>query len=174
MIQDVQLSPHFWLSEFLRSETASRAELRNEPDYVQLAQLRRLAHHAEDVRSALRGAPVVISSGLRTPIVNGLVCGVITVQDLAHLGDRPELQRQLTTQPSAHMHGRAFDFTAPAFGNPREIMVRLRDTALQFDQLIFEGTWVHYGIAQEGSPPRREVLTAVFRRGERTRYVPFV
>jgi zinc D-Ala-D-Ala carboxypeptidase len=173
MQQDAKLSPHFWLSEFTRSETATRAGLRNEADVTQLAQLRRLAHHAEDVRTALRNAPVLVSSGLRTWIVNGLVCGVITMQDLEHLDARPELTALLRAQPSAHKDGRAFDFTAPAFGSPREIVARLRDTALTFDQLIYEGTWVHYGIAREGVSPRRQVLTAVFKRGEPTRYVPF-
>jgi zinc D-Ala-D-Ala carboxypeptidase len=173
MIQDVQLSPHFWLSEFLRSETASRAGLRNEPDFLQLAQLRRLAHQAEDVRTALRDAPVLISSGLRTLIVNGLVCGVITVRNLEHLDSRPDLLTRLRDHPSAHKAGRAFDFTAPAFGSPRDIVARLRDTSLPFDQVICEGTWVHYGIAPEHQPPRRQVLTAVFQRGSATRYVPF-
>jgi zinc D-Ala-D-Ala carboxypeptidase len=172
-MQDAPLSKHFWLSEFTRSETATRAGLRNEPDMTQLAQLRRLALQAEDVRTALQGAPIVISSGLRTWIVNGLVCGLITLQDLEHLDARAELVALLRKQPSGHKDGRAMDFTAPRFGTPREIVARLRDTSLPFDQLIYEGTWVHYGIAREGEAPRRQVLTAVFRRGEPTRYVPF-
>jgi hypothetical protein len=48
---------------------------------------------------------------------------------------------------------------------------RLVESPLQFDQLIFEGTWVHYAIARTNEKPRRQVLTAVFEQGKKTRYL---
>ena len=66
---------------------------------------------------------------------------------------------------SAHMKGLAADFIAPKYGRPKAIAEAIRDSSLQFDQLIFEGTWVHVAIPPNGQVPRREVLTARFRGG---------
>lgn len=171
---DAQLSANFWLSEFEQSETATRLGLRNEADLVALKNLKRLAMHGEDVRVALGNNPVVVSSGLRTLIVNGLVKHLITAQDVPILGKRPDLMDRLRKDPSAHRTGCAMDFTVPKYGSPRSICRRLAESSLQFDQLIFEGTWVHYGIAEEGKKPRREVLTAIFEPGKKPRYLPGV
>ena len=171
MQADQRLSEHFHLSELTRSETAARAGLRNEADSVQLANLRRLAYQGEDVRAALDNAPMLVSSGLRTWIVNGLVKHIITPAQLPELATRPDLVSRCRADGSAHMDGRAMDFSAPRFGSPREIVARLRESVLPFDQLIFEGTWVHYGIARDGAEPRREVLTAVFEQGRGPRYL---
>lgn len=171
MQPDQRLTTHFYLSELTRSETAARAGLRNEADSSQLKNLQRLAHQGEDVRGFLDNAPILVSSGLRTLIVNALVKHIITVGQLPLLAAQPELVRLCQADRSAHVEGRAMDFIAPRFGRPREIVARLRDTSLPFDQLIFEGTWVHYGIAREGEEPRREVLTAVFEQGRKPRYV---
>lgn len=171
---DVQLSANFWLSEFEQSVTATRLGLRNEADLVALKNLKRLAMHAEDVRVATGNNPVIISSGLRTLIVNGLVKHLITPDDLSTLDKRPDLMERLRKDPSVHRTGCAMDFTVPKYGSPRSICRRLAESSLRFDQLIFEGTWVHYGIAEEGKMPRREVLTAIFEPGKKTRYVPGV
>jgi len=169
---DLQLTPHFWLSEFEHSNTAARLGIRNEANSGQLQNLKRLAMQAEDIRALLGHRPVVISSGLRTLIVNGLVKGIIQPADLRGLDKRPDLMQRLRSDTSAHPDGRAMDFTCPGFGSPREIVMRLMDSHLQFDQLIYEGTWVHYGIARAGEKPRRQVLTAVFRAGQPPRYLP--
>lgn len=169
---DVQLSPHFWLSEFEASETATRLGLRNEATGRVMDNLKRLSGHAEDVRRTIGDVPMLLTSGLRTLIVNGLVTNLIEPADLPSLDKRPDLMSRLRASTSAHIDGRAMDFHAPRFGSPRDICRRLADSPLQFDQLIFEGTWVHYGIAREGDTPRRQVLTAVFKQGQRTRYLP--
>jgi zinc D-Ala-D-Ala carboxypeptidase len=169
---DIRLSPHFWLSEFELSTTATRNGLRNEASGPQIENLKRVASHGEDVRAALGNVPIVISSGLRTLIVNGLVKHLIEPADLRILDKRPDLMERLRRDPSVHMDGRAMDFTAPQFGSPRQIVARLMESPLQFDQLIFEGTWVHYGIARAGDTPRRQVLTAIFEPGKKPRYVP--
>lgn len=171
---DIRLSRHFWLSEFERSQTASRHGLRNEAIGAAMENLKRLAGHAEDIRALLGNVPVLISSGLRTPIVNGLVTGLIKPADLPRLDKLPEVMARVRASTSAHQDGRAMDFSAPSFGSPRQICLRIAESPLQFDQLIFEGTWVHYGIARSGAKPRRQVMTAIFAPGKPTRYVPGV
>ena len=110
----------------------------------------RLADQLERVRAALGDRPILISSGDRSPKVNALVGGASS---------------------SAHVKGLAVDFTCPGFGPPRALCQRLIDAGIAFDQLIHEGTWVHLGLADAGSRPRRQVLTAVFTRNQPTRYL---
>lgn len=144
-----KLSPNFWLTEFTDSQVAARRGIANQPTPLQIASLRRMAALLEEVR-ALLGAPIVISSGFRSAALNAAVGGASN---------------------SAHLDGRAADFSCPGFGTPRAICQRLVAVPLEFDQLIFEGTWVHLGIHALGDEPRRQVLTAVFTAGQKTRYV---
>lgn len=141
---DERLGRHFLLSEFLRSETATRRGLANVPDGHALRNLREvLAPGLERVR-ALLGVPVQITSGYRSPAVNAAVGG---------------------SAASQHCHGLAADFVAPDFGTPRSIARHLAQQAeaLGFDQLIFEGTWVHISFVPDN--PRRQALTAHFGAG---------
>lgn len=151
MPSDEKLSPHFQLSEFLHSQAAVRRGLSNAPGPAALNNLRRLAQKLELVRTALGDVPLLISSGYRSPAVNQAVGGASN---------------------SAHLSGLAADFTAPGFGSPRDICRVLASKAgISFDQLIYEGTWVHFAIAPAGTAPRGDQLTAVFRPGARTTYV---
>lgn len=145
-----RLSPHITLGELTLSQVATRRGLDNTPPPPVLRSLTRLATTLERVRQSLGDAPLIISSGYRSPSVNSAVGGA---------------------GGSAHLRGLAADFVAPAFGDPRAVAVRLAaDPDVLFDQLIYEGTWVHIGLARVGQMPRREVLTAVFRRGMSTEY----
>jgi len=149
-MRDYPLSPHFWLSECTVSGMATRRGIRNEPVGSQLENLRRLAQCLEVVRSNLVGHPILISSGFRNSQLNALVGG---------------------SRTSAHLDGRAADFTCPGFGTPRQICEQLVTAGVVFDQLIYEGTWVHLGIPVWGEAPRQQVLTAIFERGQPTRYL---
>lgn len=150
MQDDLQLSQNFRLSEFTVSQAATRAGLRNLPSTSHLENLRQLAGVLEQVRQLL-GQPVFISSGYRSPVVNAIVGGSAT---------------------SAHMRGLAADFICPAFGTPSRICRFLENSGLAFHQLIYEGTWVHLGISHEKPDSwRREILTAAFETGARTRYM---
>lgn len=149
-----RLSPHFSLAELTVSNTGARAGLRNVPVGDVLGNLQRLANTLEQVRSLLYNAPILVSSGYRSPAINALIGG---------------------SRTSAHMRGLAADFTAPKYGRPVAITQAIRDSGIQFDQLIFEGTWVHLGLAETAAVPRRQVMTAIFApRGGKTRYVPGV
>lgn len=141
-----KLSPHFTLGEFLRSETAARLGIDNTPPPEILRELQRLAENLEDVR-ALLGVPLHISSGYRCIPLNRAI------------GSKDS---------SAHVRGLAADFEAPEFGTPADICRTLYASAMPFDQLIFEHTWVHIAWPAAGSGPRRQTLTLVAGGG----YVP--
>jgi hypothetical protein len=139
----LNLSPHFTLEEFTRSEAATRKGLDNTPDADTLEVLRSTAIGLEEVR-ALLDAPIEVTSGYRSPKVNSAVGGSATSQ---------------------HCKGEAVDFRAPQFGTPLEICREIMASDIVFDQLIYEGTWVHISFA---SQPRRSMLTAHFNGGRVT------
>lgn len=147
---DLQLSPHFKLSEFTVSGAAERRGIRNVAIGSQIDNLRRLAQVLEVARSNLNGNAILISSGFRNAEVNAAVGG---------------------SRNSAHLDGRAADFICPGFGTPKEVCQQLVTNGIVFDQLIYEGTWVHLGIAVFGEQPRQQVLTAIFERGHSPRYL---
>jgi len=134
---DQRLSTHFMLSEFLRSETASRKGIDNTPTEQQLDGLRWNATNLEVVRRAL-GHPLHITSGLRVLALNTAIGSKNT---------------------SDHIRGLATDFQCPGFGPPLDICRAIEKTNIPFQQLIMEHTWVHISWPQLGDPPRREVLT---------------
>ena len=140
-----RLSHNFSLAELTHSETAVRKGLNNEPGAEVLENLKSLATALESVR-ALLGAPILISSGYRSPEVNAAVGG---------------------SANSAHCRGLAADFISPRYGSPLEICTALAASDIAFDQLLLEGgSWTHLSIAPT---MRRQVLTAHFERG-RVRY----
>jgi len=73
----------------------------------------------------------------------------------------PELNIAVgSSNRSVHPKGTAVDFIAPKFGTPKEIVayLMLQDQELQYDQLIYEKTWVHIGWDPAGKN-RLQVLT---------------
>jgi len=138
------LTPHFSLGELTGSDLAVRRGINNTPNEAIRKNLKRLAETLEQVRAAL-GRPMFISSGYRCTALNRALGGSVT---------------------SAHILGLAADFVASGI-TPLEACSRIRDSEIEFDQLIYEGTWVHIGLSL--GKPRREVLTAHFKSG-RTSY----
>ena len=141
MNADTRLSPHFWLSEFTASQTATRRGINNDPSEANIGNLRQLATLLEAARVLLGAKPILITSGYRSHLLNHVINGA---------------------QNSAHLNGRAADFVCPGYGAPIEVCRTLSDAGLPFDKLINEGTWVHIQIAKPGDKPRRQVLTAGF------------
>lgn len=139
----MNLSPHFTLAEFVVSDTAARRGIENDPPADLLHALKRTAQGLEAVRVRLGGAPIIISSGYRCPALNAAVGG----------------------QPSSqHTRGEAADFIAPRFGSPTEVAAALRDSVVDYDQLILEfGRWVHISFSQA---PRHQALV-IDARGTR-------
>lgn len=132
-----KLSDHFTLEE---ATMTSVRGVDNSPNVDQLAAMRRTADGMEKVRAALNNKPVLINSWLRVEAVNKAVGGAKTSQ---------------------HMKGEAVDFICPGFGSPYEICKRLVELkeVIRYDQLIYEGSWVHVSFVRPPSTPRGQELT---------------
>lgn len=136
----MQLSKNFSLEEMTHSDFAVRKGIDNTPTPEQVENLRDVARVLEEVR-ALIACPIGVTSGFRSPKLNAAVGGSAT---------------------SAHMEGRAADFRAPQYGEPLDICKAIARSEIKFDQLIYEGDWVHIAVAEN---MRGQVLTAHFEGG---------
>lgn len=148
-MEDRLLQQHFRLSEFLRSDMAIRRGIDNMPGPDALRNIETvLAPGMARVRNLLQ-CPILITSGFRSRELN------------REIGGAP---------PSQHVNGLAADFVCPTYGTPRSIARRLVEMgpSIRFDQLIWEGTWVH--ISFVAGAPRGEVLTAHFAPSGRVSY----
>jgi hypothetical protein len=141
----MNLSAHFTLAEATHSELAIRKCIDNTPSAEILANMDEAVDGIEEVRAFL-DSPIYVSSWYRSPKLNAAV------------GSSPN---------SAHVKGWAIDFIAPRFGTPIEICRAIVNSDIQYDQLIYEGTWIHISFA----PAMRQiVLTAHFVRNQETTY----
>lgn len=139
----MNLSEHFTLEEL--SVTEHREFLDDNALWAEehKANLKRLCDEALEPVRELAAAPVLITSGARCPGLNAAVGG---------------------SDDSAHMDGRAADCTAPGFAGPLGLCRAVVGSPIPFDQLIYEGRWMHIGITRDGLEPRRQVLTAIFTK----------
>ena len=135
------LSEHFTLDELTASQEATRHSINNKPNEKAVENLRMLAALLEQVRTLLGSHSIRISSGYRSLALNRAIGS----------GDT-----------SAHVRGYAADFTCPAFGKPIEVAKKIAESNLKFDQLIYEGTWIHISCDPQN---RRQLLTARFKDG---------
>jgi zinc D-Ala-D-Ala carboxypeptidase len=124
----MKLSNNFELSELVKSQTAVRLGIPNEPNSAQIANLKNLCEKIlQPVRDRF-GRPLVISSGYRSPLLNSKISGAKTSQ---------------------HCYGLAADFEIPGIAN-KDIALWIRQN-LVYDQLILEyyshkdpsSGWVH-------------------------------
>lgn len=116
----MQLSPNFSYEEM--TATSIRG-IDNNPSGTELANLKVTASKMEEVR-ALLGYPINVNSGYRSPGVNKAVGS--------------------TAKNSEHMQGKAVDFICPKYGNPRQIVEKIKSSNISFNQLILEfDSWVH-------------------------------
>jgi zinc D-Ala-D-Ala carboxypeptidase len=125
-MKDLQFSPNFWLSEFVKSEMAARYDIKNEPSTSAIENLRLLCKSVlQPIRDDYK-MPVVVTSGYRSRILNSLVRG---------------------SGNSQHCAGQAADFTIPGVSNLA--LIEWIKSHLQFDQLILEfwsggnSGWIH-------------------------------
>ena len=136
----MKLTDHFWLSEFTESQTATRKGIDNTPSDEIVQTLRHTAQQMEQVRSVLGSNIITVTSGYRCPELNAQIGG---------------------SKTSQHMTGEACDFVCRSFGDPRDVAIKIADTpSIGFDQLIYEGTWIHISFLSPRLPrPRRQILT---------------
>ena len=133
---------NFTIEELCASESATRLGIKNIPTANSLVNLKGLIVELEKVREILGNKSVHINSGYRSPTLNRFIGG---------------------STSSAHCLGFAADFTCKDFGTPKEIVKTLKDSGLKYDQLIYEGTWVHISFAPA---MRQQTLTATFSKGK--------
>ena len=142
------LSTHFSLEEACASQTADRLGVENEPTPVILENMRQTAYGMELVRKELGDKPILISSWYRSPYVNQMVGG---------------------SKGSDHQFGYAVDFICPSFGTVDEVVRRLVESAIDFDQVIKEfassktGGWCHISF----SPRNRKQALVIDSTGTR-------
>ncbi len=141
----MNLSIHFTLDELTVSQTAARENIDNTPSAETRANLIRLATTMlEPIRHTLGDKPLQVSSGYRSPQLNRAVGGAAS---------------------SAHISGRAADFTVPGLtlGIAYDAIVR---SDLPFDQLIAEyARWIHVAVPILNALPRRQMLQKLAGRG---------
>lgn len=129
---------YFTLSELLKSETALYSKIGNYPTWVQVENLNRLVSTILDPIRKLYGAPIYITSGFRSPLLNKAVGGVTNSQ---------------------HMQGLAADLSVTDLKHLKKVII---ESGVPFDQLIEEhkgcAKWLHVSCAPSGRTPRNQVL----------------
>jgi len=150
----MNLSKNFTLSEMIKSETALRHDMPNEPGEKEIGNLKLLC---EKVLQPVRdhyGKGVKVNSGFRHPEVNAKVGG---------------------SKTSDHCLGQAADIEIPGVANA-ELAEWIKDN-LEFRQLILEfytpgipdSGWVHVSYVAEDN--KKQVMTATKKDGK-TVYLP--
>jgi len=136
----MRLSKNFVLSEVIRSNTAKRLGIDNEPRKEHLENIQRLITNLiQPMRDEL--GPIRITSGYRNPNLNRAIGG---------------------SSKSQHCKGEALDLQFWKEGQMfnKEIYDWVLESGLPFDQLIneFDFAWVHLSLKQKGN--RKQVLIA--------------
>ena len=120
-----RLSPHFTLEEMTYSDTANRLKIHNIPPTQAVKNLGYLAHNLLEPLREYLGKPIIITSGYRGEILNRKVGGAKTSQ---------------------HLYGQAVDIQIAGM-NPLQLFLYIKESGLDYDQLILERTkkaeWVH-------------------------------
>lgn len=134
----MNLTPHFTLDELTASEAAERNGWDNTPNEQELDNLKRLAAFLEEVKTALGGRPVMVSSGFRCKQVNDSVGSKDTSQ---------------------HRIGCAVDFRVPQL-TPDQVVRAIIAAGLPYDQVIREfDRWTHISIPNTpDAKPRKQAL----------------
>ena len=139
----MQLSKHFKLSEFTKSQIAARHGLKNLPGSGEVKNLENLCYEILEPVRAKFEKPIMISSGFRSLMVN------------RKLG---------SSDSSQHCKGQAVDFEIA--GIPNIKVAYWIQAKCDFDQLILEyyqpdddqHGWIHVSYNEKGAN-RKKVLT---------------
>ena len=134
----MQLSSHFTKEEFENSDYGHRKNIANIIPNDLLPNAVSTASRMEYVRALLNNQPITVNSCYRNPIINEAIGGSDT---------------------SYHLYALAVDFTCASFGTPYEICKAIESSTIQYDQLIYEGSWVHIGFPKPTKKPRMQLLT---------------
>ena len=150
----MKLSPNFSLAEMIKSDTALRLDMENEPDDDNITNMQALAENVlQKVRDHF-GKGVKVNSGFRHPDVNAKVGG---------------------SKTSDHCKGMAADIEIPGIANA-DLAEWIVDNC-EFRQVILEfytpgipdSGWVH--VSYNPDDNKKQVLTAMKENGK-TVYKP--
>jgi zinc D-Ala-D-Ala carboxypeptidase len=138
----MNLSKHFTLDEFTHSQTASRLGIPNIPSAEETMSIITLCENVLEPVRVHFDRPVRIDSGYRCQALNEAIPN--------------------SSKTSQHMIGEAADIIVPGV-QLMDVFLYIKDN-LEFDQVIFELTWVHVSFRKIGN--RRQALTASFENGK--------
>lgn len=151
----MNLSNHFTLQEMLRSATATRLGIDNTriPQEAIYMLEWGAKNVLEPIRNCLGNRPMHIDSGYRCLALNRAI------------GSHDNSQ---------HRTGNAADFICDAYGSPLQIIKHIHECpAIHYDQLIYEGNWVHVSWRGPGERPRMQTLVASFDKYGDASYRPW-
>ncbi len=148
----MMLSKNLSLVEVMKSATAIKHGIANEPSSQHLTNLKAVATNIFQPCRDYFGKPLAVTSGYRSPKLNELIGG---------------------SKRSQHSKGEALDLDAQVYGGftNAELFHYIKDN-LDFDQLIWEfgndeePDWIHCSYTTEN---RKEVLKA-YKHNGKTRY----
>ena len=146
----MKLTENFSLEEMTVSQLASRNGWDNNPDAKVINNLTRLANLLEQVRKIIN-KPIIINSAYRSKIVNDAV------------GSKDSSQ---------HRIGCAADFRVSGM-TPNEVVKAIKESDIQFDQLIREfatengGGWTHISVPNKPTDTPRNQMLIIDRSGTR-------
>jgi zinc D-Ala-D-Ala carboxypeptidase len=149
----MKLSKNLRLAEMIRSESAKRLGISNQPTEEHIENMKRFAMMVFEPIRARFDTPIYISSGYRSEKLNKAIKGSLTSQ---------------------HCSGEAadIDMDGSSVITNADVFHYIKDN-LEFDQLIWEfgdknnPDWVHVSYKDEGN--RKEVLAA-YREEGKTKY----
>ena len=128
------MTKNFTKEELTRSSFAERNNILNVPNMEQERNLHCLAWRLEFIRLLLGNYPIVVNSAFRNTEVNAGVFGSTT---------------------SSHLDGLAADIVPGNNRSMRENALVIRESSLEFDQIIVYKTFIHIGF---GKRMRRQVI----------------
>lgn len=134
-MKDIQLTPHFKLSEFIKSATATARGIDNTPNEQVISNLKPLCEQVLEPLRSHFNVPIIIGCGYRSPALNKAVGGVSNSQ---------------------HMTGEACDIHLPDEATGKRWFLWLMEFSV-FDQLIWEKStptskhhWIHVSFKHSG------------------------
>ncbi len=146
----MKLSKNFVLSEIIRSNTAKRLGIKNEPTKKHMEGIQRIITNlVQPMRDSL--GPIRISSGYRNPELNRAIGG---------------------SSSSQHCKGEALDLQFWQNGKMMNKLIYewVLDSGLEFDQMIneFDFAWIHISLKKNKN--RKDVLEAYKDEDGNTKY----
>ena len=145
----MQIAPHFRLSEFVRSDTATRLGIDNsinDPEII--ANIKNLCEHVLEPLRAYANCPILINSGYRCPQLNAAVGG---------------------SRRSQHMKGEACDISVTDEAIGDRWLIWMKEN-LPYDQLVKERAhkssnsfWIHVSLTRKEEKNRRQAFEKVLR-----------